>query len=98
MATPLVEIYTYEVKDGLFHSTRRQPNEIFSLLHDLNRPLFVSCSTIQPRTQDLSLGKTLAAPGHVPRPKFSARGGVVKVSNYMLPVGYNMYVYKPLKT
>jgi hypothetical protein len=35
----------------------------------------------QPRTQDLSLGKTLAATGHVPRPKFSARGGVVKVSN-----------------
>ena len=30
------------------------------------------------------------------RPKFSARGGVVKVSNYMLPVGYYMYVYKPL--
>jgi hypothetical protein len=52
----------------------------------------------QPRTQDLSLGKTLAAAGHVPRPKFSARGGVVKVSNYMLPVGYYMYVYKPLKT
>ena len=46
MATSLVEIYIYEVKDGLFHSTRRQPNEIFSLLHDLNRPLFVSCSTI----------------------------------------------------
>jgi hypothetical protein len=44
----------------------------------------------QPRTQDLSLGKTLAAAGHVPRPKFSARGGVGKVSNYsnMLPVGY----------
>ena len=52
----------------------------------------------QPRTQDLSLGKTLAAAGHVPRPKFSARGCVVKVSNYMLPVGYYMYVYKPLKT
>ena len=52
----------------------------------------------QPRTQDLSLGKTLAVAGHVPRPKFSARGGVVKVSNYMLPVGYYMYVYKPLKT
>ena len=33
----------------------------------------------QPRTQDLSLGKTMAAAGHVPRPKFSARGGVVKV-------------------
>ena len=43
----------------------------------------------QPRTQDLSLGKTLAAAGHVPRPIFSARGGVGKVSNYinMLPVG-----------
>jgi hypothetical protein len=43
----------------------------------------------QPRTQDLSLGKTLAAAGHVPHQKFSARGGVVKVSNYinMLPVG-----------
>jgi hypothetical protein len=52
----------------------------------------------QPRTQHLSLGKTLAAAGHVPRPKFSAREGVVKVSNYMLPVGYYMYVYKPLKT
>jgi hypothetical protein len=32
----------------------------------------------QPRTQDLSLGKTLAAAGHVPRPIFSARGGVGK--------------------
>jgi hypothetical protein len=29
---------------------------------------------LQPRTQDLSLGKTLAAAGHVPRPKFSPRG------------------------
>ena len=28
----------------------------------------------QPRTQDLSLGKTLAAAGHVPHQKFSARG------------------------
>jgi hypothetical protein len=37
---------------------------------------------MQPRTQDLSLGKTLAAAGHVPRPIFSARGGVGKVSNY----------------
>jgi hypothetical protein len=46
-------------------------------------------SGTQPRTQDLSLGKTLAAAGHVPRPIFSARGGVGKVSNYinMLPVG-----------
>jgi hypothetical protein len=51
----------------------------------------------QPRTQDLSLGKTLAAAGHVPCPKFSGRGAVVKVSNYMLQVGYYMYVYKPLK-
>ena len=43
----------------------------------------------QPRTQDLSLGKTLAAAGHVPRPIFSTRGCVGKVSNYinMLPVG-----------
>ena len=42
----------------------------------------------QPRTQDLSLGKTLAAAGHVPHQIFSARGGVGKVSNYinMLPV------------
>ena len=30
----------------------------------------------QPRTQDLSLGKTLAAAGHVPHQKFSARGRV----------------------
>jgi hypothetical protein len=32
----------------------------------------------------------LVAAGHVPRPKFSARGGVGKVSNYinMLPVRY----------
>jgi hypothetical protein len=46
----------------------------------------------QPRTQDLSLGKTLAAAGHVPHQKFSARGGVGKVSNYinMLPVGYSL--------
>jgi hypothetical protein len=46
----------------------------------------------QPRTQDLSLGKTLAAAGHVPRQKFSARGCVGKVSNYihMLPVGYSL--------
>ena len=29
-----------------------------------------------------SLGKTLVAAGHVPRPKLIARGGVVKVSNY----------------
>jgi hypothetical protein len=35
-----------------------------------------------------SLGNTLASAGHVPRSKFSARGGAVKVSNYMLPVGY----------
>ena len=42
--------------------------------------------------------RNLVAAGHLPRPKFSARGGVVKVSNYMLPVGYYMYVYKPLKT
>ena len=32
----------------------------------------------QPRTQDLSLGKTLAAAGHVPHQKFRARGGVGK--------------------
>jgi hypothetical protein len=46
----------------------------------------------QPRTHDLSLGKTLAAAGHVPHQKFSARGGVGKVSNYinMLPVGYSL--------
>ena len=46
-------------------------------------------SGTQHRTQDLSLGKTLAAAGHVPRSIFSARGGVGKVSNYinMLPVG-----------
>jgi hypothetical protein len=39
-----------------------------------------------------SLGKTLAAAGHVPHQKFSARGGVGKVSNYinMLPVGYSL--------
>jgi hypothetical protein len=37
-----------------------------------------------------SLGKTLVAAGHMPRPKFCARGGVGKVSNYidMLPAGY----------
>ena len=46
----------------------------------------------QPRTQDLSLGKTLAVAGHVSHQKFSARGGVGKVSNYinMLPVGYSL--------
>jgi hypothetical protein len=46
----------------------------------------------QPRTQDLSLGKTLAAAGHVPHQKFNAQGGVGKVSNYinMLPVGYSL--------
>ena len=46
----------------------------------------------QPRTQDLSLGKTLAAAGHVPHQKFSARGGVGKVSNYIniIPVGYSL--------
>ena len=46
----------------------------------------------QPRSQDLSLGKTLAAAGHVPHQKFSARGGVGEVSNYinMLPVGYSL--------
>jgi hypothetical protein len=38
---------------------------------------------MQPRTQDLSLGKTLAAAGHVLRQKFSDRGGVGKVSNYI---------------
>jgi hypothetical protein len=44
----------------------------------------------QPCIQELSLGKTMAASGHVPRPKFSALRGVGKVSNYikMLPVGY----------
>jgi hypothetical protein len=47
---------------------------------------------MQLRTQDLSLGKTLAAAGHVPHQKFNARGGVGKVSNYinMLPVGYSL--------
>jgi hypothetical protein len=46
----------------------------------------------QPRTQDLSLGKTLAAAGHVPHQKFSARGGVGKVSNYIniLPMEYSL--------
>jgi hypothetical protein len=46
----------------------------------------------QPRTQDLSLGKTLAAAGHVPHQKSIARGGVGKVLNYinMLPVGYSL--------
>jgi hypothetical protein len=46
----------------------------------------------QPRTQVLSLGKTLAAAGHVPHQKLSARGGVGKVLNYinMLPVGYSL--------
>jgi hypothetical protein len=36
------------------------------------------------------LAETLAAAGHVLRPKFSVRGCVVKVSNYInrLPVGY----------
>ena len=32
------------------------------------------------------LGNTLVWAGHVPRLKFSARGGVGKVSNYMIPV------------
>jgi hypothetical protein len=46
----------------------------------------------QLRTQDLSLGKTLAGAGHVPHQQFSSRGGVRKVSNYinMLPVGYSL--------
>ena len=54
-----------------------------------NTPSLYNC---QPRTQDLSLGKTLAAAGHVPHQKFSARGGVAKVSNYinMLTVGYSL--------
>ena len=45
--------------------------------------------------QDLSLGKTLTAAGHVPRLKFSARRGVGKVSNYinMLPVEYSLKTY-----
>ena len=54
----------------------------------------VSCKQglIQPRTQDLSLGKTLAGAGHVPHQKCSARGGVGKVSNYInaFPVGYSL--------
>jgi hypothetical protein len=39
-----------------------------------------------------SLGETLAAAGHMSCPKFSARGGVGKVSNdiNMLPVGYHV--------
>jgi hypothetical protein len=46
----------------------------------------------QPRTHDLSLGKTLAAAGHVTHQKFGARGGVGKVLNYiyMLPGGYSL--------
>jgi hypothetical protein len=50
---------------------------------------------MQPRTQDLSLGKTLAAAGHVLRQKFCARGGVGKVSNYinMLPAEYSLKKY-----
>ena len=32
------------------------------------------------------LGNTLVWAGHVPRSKFSARGGVGKVSNYIIPV------------
>jgi hypothetical protein len=53
---------------------------------------------LQPRTQDLSLGKTLAAAGHVPHQKFNARGGVGKVSNYinMLPVGLRIITFKIL--
>jgi hypothetical protein len=46
----------------------------------------------EPRTQDISVGKTLAAAGNVPSQKFGARGGVGKVSNYinMLPVEYSL--------
>jgi hypothetical protein len=54
-----------------------------------NRVYFGAIKEIaQPRTQDLSLGKTLAAAGHVLHQKFSARGGVGKESNYinMLPL------------
>jgi hypothetical protein len=38
--------------------------------------------TVLPTSFPGSLGKTLVSAGHVPRPKFNARGGVGKVSNY----------------
>jgi hypothetical protein len=64
----------------------------FSYIFLLNKKLLFPADRArkQPRTQHLSLGKTLAAAGHVPHQKFSARGCFGKVSNYinMLPVGY----------
>jgi hypothetical protein len=39
-----------------------------------------------PRVFALGELNTLVWAGHVPRSKFSARGGVGKVSNYMIPV------------
>jgi hypothetical protein len=53
------------------------------------RPETAACG-ISPNSHATSfpgyLGNTLVWAGHVPRPKFSARGGVGKVSNYMIPV------------
>ena len=62
----------------------RNPPENIRLRRSGGRePLLNALTRNQPRTQDLSLGKTLAAAGHVPHQKFSARGGVGKVSNYI---------------
>ena len=75
--------YSFESKTDLvspisfaieFHSLPPSCTKLFFML------LVHGC---QPRTQDLSFGKTLVAAGHVPCPKFSARGCVGKVSNYI---------------
>jgi hypothetical protein len=65
---------------------------LYTPLYVLYTLLSYNQTHLQPRTQDLSLGKTLAAAGHVPHQKFSAGGGVGKVSNYInrLPVEYSL--------
>jgi hypothetical protein len=62
----------------------------FVLLSNCSLRIDFEILSAQSKCAVLSLGKTLAAAGHVPHQKFSARGGVGKVSNYinMLPVGY----------
>jgi hypothetical protein len=53
-----------------------QVGEVLSYQYEQGSPYQ---AVTQPRSQDLSMGKTLAAAGHMPRQKFSTQGGVGKV-------------------
>jgi hypothetical protein len=78
---------SFVLRDSHFHPRNEEITfctgcRILSSLHN-----DFSSSRLQPCTQDLSLGKTLAAAGHMPRQKFSARGGCGQSSQFSAAKG-----------